>query len=127
MRVNEALEFFKNFPKIEHKLKTLQEVGLGYIKLGQSATTLSGGEASRVKLAKELQKKPTGNSVFIMDEPTTGLDPLMRDEFLKIVLEEKERGATIIMSSNTVEELERVCDKVALVSQGRIVEVISRN
>ena len=73
MRVNEALEFFKNFPKIEHKLKTLQEVGLGYIKLGQSATTLSGGEASRVKLAKELQKKPTGKSVFIMDEPTTGL------------------------------------------------------
>ena len=73
MRVNEALEFFENVPKIKHKLNTLKEVGLGYIKLGQSATTLSGGEASRVKLAKELQKKPTGKSIFIMDEPTTGL------------------------------------------------------
>lgn len=65
--------------------------------------------------------------LIIMDEPTTGLDPLMRDEFLKIVLEEKERGATIIMSSNTVEELERVCDKVALVSQGRIVDIADVN
>ena len=65
--------------------------------------------------------------LIIMDEPTTGLDPLMRDEFLKIVLEEKERGATIIMSSNTVEELERVCDKVALVSQGRIVDIADMN
>lgn len=65
--------------------------------------------------------------LIIMDEPTTGLDPLMRDEFLKIVLEEKERGATIIMSSNTVEELERVCDKVALVSQGKIVDIADVN
>ena len=73
MRVSEALDFFTNLPKIEHKLQVLNEVGLGYIKLGQSATTLTGGEASRIKLAKELQKKPTGKAVFIMDEPTTGL------------------------------------------------------
>ena len=73
MRVNEALEFFENVPKIKRKLKVLEEVGLGYIKLGQPAPTLSGGEASRVKLAKELQKKPTGKTLFIMDEPTTGL------------------------------------------------------
>lgn len=73
MRVNEALEFFENVPKIKRKLKVIEEVGLGYIKLGQPAPTLSGGEASRVKLAKELQKKPTGKTLFVMDEPTTGL------------------------------------------------------
>ena len=73
MRVSEALKFFENIPKIKRKLKVLEDVGLGYIKLGQSAPTLSGGEASRVKLAKELQKKPTGKTLFVMDEPTTGL------------------------------------------------------
>ncbi len=73
MRVSEALEFFENVPKIKKKLEVLESVGLDYIKLGQSAPTLSGGEASRVKLAKELQKKPTGKTLFIMDEPTTGL------------------------------------------------------
>jgi excinuclease ABC subunit A len=73
MRVTEALEFFENVPKIKHKLQVLEEVGLGYIKLGQSAPTLSGGEAERVKLAKELQKKATGKTLFVLDEPTTGL------------------------------------------------------
>jgi len=73
MRVSEALEFFENVPKIKHKLQVLEEVGLGYIKLGQSAPTLSGGEAERVKLAKELQRKATGKSLFVLDEPTTGL------------------------------------------------------
>jgi len=73
MRVTEALEFFENVPKIKNKLQVLEDVGIGYIKLGQSATTLSGGEAGRVKLAKELQKKPTGKALYILDEPTTGL------------------------------------------------------
>ena len=73
MRVTEALEFFENIPKIKNKLQVIEDVGLGYIKLGQSAPTLSGGEAGRVKLAKELQKKPTGKTLYIMDEPTTGL------------------------------------------------------
>lgn len=73
MRVTEALKFFENIPKIKNKLQVLEEVGLGYIKLGQSAPTLSGGEAERVKLAKELQKKATGKTLFVLDEPTTGL------------------------------------------------------
>ncbi|MFI3260653.1 MAG: excinuclease ABC subunit UvrA [bacterium] len=73
MRVSEALRFFENVPKVYNKLKVLDDVGLSYLKLGQSAPTLSGGEAGRVKLAKELQKKPTGKSIFILDEPTTGL------------------------------------------------------
>jgi len=73
MSVEEALQFFQNHPKIKNKLQTLYDVGLGYVKLGQSSTTLSGGEAQRVKLASELQKKPTGKTVYILDEPTTGL------------------------------------------------------
>jgi excinuclease ABC subunit A len=73
MTVEEALEFFSNIPKIRQKIQTLQDVGLGYIKLGQQSTTLSGGEAQRVKLATELSKRPTGKTLYILDEPTTGL------------------------------------------------------
>ena len=73
MTVNQAAEFFENLPKIYRKIKTLQDVGLGYVKLGQPATTLSGGEAQRVKLATELSRKSTGKTLYILDEPTTGL------------------------------------------------------
>lgn len=85
MRVTEAIKFFENVPKIKRKLKVLEDVGLGYIKLGQPAPTLSGGEASRVKLAKELQKKPTGKTMFVMDEPTTGLHPHDIKKLLAII------------------------------------------
>jgi excinuclease ABC subunit A len=73
MTANQAVEFLANIQKIKRKLETLRDVGLGYIKLGQSATTLSGGEAQRVKLAKELGKRSTGRTIYILDEPTTGL------------------------------------------------------
>jgi excinuclease ABC subunit A len=73
MTVEEAIEFFKNIPGLYEKLKTLKEVGLSYVKLGQSATSLSGGEAQRVKLATELSRKGTGRTLYILDEPTTGL------------------------------------------------------
>lgn len=82
MSVKEALEFFKNHKRIKDKLQVLYDVGLGYIELGQSATTLSGGEAQRVKLASELQKKPTGKTMFVLDEPTTGLH---MDDVLKLI------------------------------------------
>ena len=73
MTVDEACEFFANVPKIARRLETMREVGLGYVKLGQSSTTLSGGEAQRAKLATELSKRSTGKTIYILDEPTTGL------------------------------------------------------
>ncbi len=73
MTVEEALDFFRDLPKLESRLRTLYDVGLGYIRLGQSSTTLSGGEAQRVKLATELSKRATGRTIYILDEPTTGL------------------------------------------------------
>jgi excinuclease ABC subunit A len=73
MTVDEAVEFFKNIPKLSDKLEVIQDVGLGYVKLGQSATTLSGGEAQRIKLSAELSKRATGKTLYILDEPTTGL------------------------------------------------------
>ena len=73
MTIEDAIDFFDNLARIRSKIQTISDVGLGYVKLGQSATTLSGGEAQRVKLASELQKKATGKTVYILDEPTTGL------------------------------------------------------
>ena len=97
MRVSEALKFFENHPKIKRKLQVLEDVGLGYIKLGQSAPTLSGGEASRVKLAKELQKKPTGKTLFVMDEPTTGLHSHDIKKLLAIINKIVDNKDTVIV------------------------------
>ena len=85
MTVEEAMNFFSNVPKIRHKLETIYDVGLGYITLGQSATTLSGGEAQRVKLATELSKKSTGKTVYILDEPTTGLHTADVKKLLEVI------------------------------------------
>ncbi len=103
MRVEEALEFFENFPKIKSKLEMLCDVGLSYVKLGQSATTLSGGEAGRVKLAKELQKKPTGKSVFILDEPTTGLHTDDIKKLLVILNRIVDNGDTVIVIEHNLD------------------------
>jgi excinuclease ABC subunit A len=96
MTVEEALEFFKNIPGLYEKLKTLNDVGLGYIQLGQPAPSLSGGEAQRVKLATELSKKATGKTLYILDEPTTGLHPDDIKKLLYVLRELVNRGNTVI-------------------------------
>lgn len=111
MRVEEAIEFFENHPKIKRKLQVLMDVGLGYIKLGQSAPTLSGGEASRVKLAKELQKKPTGKSVFILDEPTTGLHSDDIKKLLVILNRIVDNGDTVIVIEHNLDVI-KVADYI---------------
>ena len=103
MRVSTALEFFENVPKIKNKLQVLEDVGLGYIKLGQSATTLSGGEAARVKLSKELQKKPTGKTLFIMDEPTTGLHMEDIKRLLAIIHKIVENGDSVLVIEHNLD------------------------
>ena len=103
MRVTEALEFFENVPKLKSKLQVLEDVGIGYIKLGQSATTLSGGEAGRVKLAKELQKKPTGKTLYIMDEPTTGLHSADIKRLLAIIDKIVDNKDTVIVIEHNLD------------------------
>ena len=111
MRVSEALEFFENVPKIKTKLQAMFDVGLDYIKLGQSATTLSGGEAGRVKLAKELQKKPTGKSIFILDEPTTGLHSDDIRKLLNILNRIVDNGDTVVVIEHNLDVI-KVADYI---------------
>ena len=103
MKVEEAIEFFENVPKIKRKLQTIMDVGLTYIELGQSAPTLSGGEAGRVKLAKELQKKPTGKSIFILDEPTTGLHSEDIVKLLDIFKRIVDNGDTVVVIEHNLD------------------------
>ena len=103
MRVEEAIEFFENVPKVKSKLQMLMDVGLSYIKLGQSAPTLSGGEAARVKLAKELQKKPTGKSLFILDEPSTGLHSFDIKKLLVILQKIVDNGDTVLVIEHNLD------------------------
>lgn len=103
MTVTEALEFFGNIPAIRQKLETLNDVGLGYIKLGQPATTLSGGEAQRVKLSKELSKRSTGSTLYILDEPTTGLHFADVDKLLKVLNRLVDAGNTVIVIEHNLD------------------------
>ena len=103
MRVSEAYDFFESFPKIRNKLQVMMDVGLSYIKLGQSAPALSGGEAGRVKLAKELQKKPTGKSMFILDEPTTGLHTDDIKKLLVILNRIVDNGDTVLVIEHNLD------------------------
>ena len=111
MNVEEALEFFKNIPKVKDKLQVMMDVGLSYIKLGQSAPTLSGGEAGRVKLAKELQKKPTGKSLFILDEPTTGLHTHDIKKLLEILNRIVDNGDTVVVIEHNLDVI-KVADYI---------------
>ena len=111
MRVSDAIDFFENVPKVRDKLIMLQDVGLGYIKLGQPAPTLSGGEAGRVKLAKELQKKPTGKSIFILDEPTTGLHVHDIKKLLVILERIVDNGDTVLIIEHNLDVI-KVADYI---------------
>ena len=103
MTVEEAMDFFANIPKIKNKIQTLKDVGLGYIKLGQPSTTLSGGEAQRVKLATELSKRPTGKTLYILDEPTTGLHIDDVNRLIDILQRLVDTGNTIIVIEHNLD------------------------
>lgn len=109
MTVEEAREFFDAIPALARKLQTLLDVGLGYITLGQSATTLSGGEAQRIKLAKELSKRDTGKTLYILDEPTTGLHFHDIQQLLHVIIELRDRGNTIIIIEHNLDVI-KTCD-----------------
>ena len=103
MRVSDAVDFFKHIPKIERKLQTIVDVGLGYVTLGQPATTLSGGEAQRMKLASELQKRSTGKSFYILDEPTTGLHFADVDRLTKVLHHLVDLGNSVLVIEHNLD------------------------
>ncbi|MCG8534789.1 MAG: excinuclease ABC subunit UvrA, partial [Pseudomonadales bacterium] len=103
MTVEEALEFFENVPVIARKLQTLVDVGLSYIRLGQAATTLSGGEAQRVKLSKELSKRDTGKTLYILDEPTTGLHFHDIRQLLTVLHRLRDKGNTVVIIEHNLD------------------------
>ena len=103
MTVDQALDFFSSIPKITRKLETIDEVGLGYVQLGQSATTLSGGEAQRMKLASELYKKSAGNNLYILDEPTIGLHTDDINRLLVVLHELVEQGNTVLIIEHNLD------------------------
>lgn len=111
MTVEDAVDFFSNIPRIKQKMQTINDVGLGYIKLGQSATTLSGGEAQRVKLASELQKKATGKTVYILDEPTTGLHSYDVEILISVLQRIVDNGDTVIIIEHNLDMI-KVADYI---------------
>lgn len=111
MTVDEGVEFFEHIPKIARKLKTLQDVGLGYIKIGQPATTLSGGEAQRVKLSTELSKRPTGKTIYILDEPTTGLHTADVHKLIEVLHKLSDQGNTVLVIEHNLNVI-KVADHI---------------
>ena len=99
----EGLEFFRDLPKLARKLQTLNDVGLGYVKIGQPATTLSGGEAQRVKLATELSRRPTGKTVYILDEPTTGLHIADVHKLIQVLQQLVDKGNSVIVIEHNLD------------------------
>ncbi len=118
MTVEEGVEFFTNFPKIKRKIQTLFDVGLGYMKLGQPATTLSGGEAQRVKLAAELHRRSTGKTIYILDEPTTGLHVDDIDRLLKVLQRLVEQGDTVLVIEHNLDVIKTVDHIIDLGPEG---------
>lgn len=118
MTVDEALKFFDSIPKIKRKLQTLADVGLGYIKLGQSSTTLSGGEAQRVKLATELSKRPTGKTIYILDEPTTGLHPYDVSNLIQILQRLVDNGNSVLVIEHNLDVIKTADHIVDLGPEG---------
>ncbi|HEX4347470.1 MAG TPA: ATP-binding cassette domain-containing protein, partial [Vicinamibacterales bacterium] len=116
--VDQALPFLENFPQIANKLKTLQDVGLGYVQLGQSATTLSGGEAQRVKLAKELSKRGTGRTLYILDEPTTGLHFDDTHKLLDVLTKLVDQGNTIVVIEHNLDVIKSADHVIDLGPEG---------
>ncbi|MCB0845046.1 MAG: excinuclease ABC subunit UvrA, partial [Bacteroidetes bacterium] len=111
MNISDALEFFDALPRIKRKIKTIHDVGLGYITLGQPATTLSGGEAQRIKISSELSRKDTGNTLYILDEPTTGLHFQDIEMLLKVLNQLVERGNTVLVIEHNMDVI-KVADHV---------------
>jgi excinuclease ABC subunit A len=103
MTVDEASRFFRNVPTVADRLSALQDVGLGYLRLGQPGTTLSGGEAQRVKLATELAKKATGRTLYILDEPTTGLHFADIEKLLQVLMKLRDSGNTLVVIEHNLE------------------------
>ena len=103
MTINQAVEFFENMPTFVYKLKMIQEVGLGYLKLGQSSTTLSGGESQRIKLAAELSKRDTGQTLYVLDEPTTGLHFEDIRVLLSVLNRLVDRGNTVVVIEHNLD------------------------
>ena len=103
MTINQAVEFFENVPDILRKIKTIQDIGLGYIKLGQPSTTLSGGESQRVKLATELSKRDTGKTLYILDEPTTGLHFEDIRILMNVLQKLVDRGNTVVIIEHNLD------------------------
>ena len=111
MSVSEALEFFENIPKIQSRLQTLKDVGLGYIRLGQSSDTLSGGEAQRIKLAAELNKKATGKTLYLLDEPSVGLHWADLDKLINIITKLADAGNTILIIEHNLDII-KIADNI---------------
>ena len=118
MTVDEALPFFENLPRIYNRLKTLEEVGLGYVKLGQASTTLSGGEAQRVKLATELSRRATGSTIYILDEPTTGLHTADVHRLIDVLQLLVEAGNTVVVIEHNLDVIKTADHIVDLGPEG---------
>jgi excinuclease ABC subunit A len=137
MTVDEAKEFFKNIPAIKKKLDILSKVGLGYIELGQSSLTLSGGESQRIKLAKELSKNATGHTLYVLDEPTTGLHYHDVDKLMKILRGLVNKGNTVLIVEHNLDVI-KLSDWIVdlgpeggekggeIVAQGTVEDIITK-